>query len=323
MTRYVIVKAPGGGGLGDCIKALLVAAWYADLSDRTLVVDWRGGVYADNGYDCFDDFFQLKNLSVAKQIPTSINVLPIAWQDRLDSSLHELWTEKYFDSWDRQIASTEYSADLTILDCSADVLVVWDFSLLRAVAQTQGMVGLSDIAIYQKLADRYLALSDEFDQRLSLKLRKANIEPKACIGVHVRATNEFYANKGGGSWSKRKKAIRKLIRGGQTLFLATDNCSVEQQFSSEFANTKVLPKWFGAAGDPLHLNADAPSKRKILEEALSDTVVLGRCSAFIPTPLSSFSELVQILAPGEIPVLNSYDDGLLRRIVRRFQSFLK
>ncbi|NNC98698.1 MAG: hypothetical protein HKN85_00810, partial [Gammaproteobacteria bacterium] len=45
--KWLVVKASGGGGLGDSIKSLLVAALYASLSGRTLVVDWSGGVYSD------------------------------------------------------------------------------------------------------------------------------------------------------------------------------------------------------------------------------------------------------------------------------------
>ena len=95
--KWLVLKASGGGGLGDSIKSLLVAAYYADLTNRVLVVDWRGSVYAEEGVDVFSYLFKLKNLKTQQPLPSSKDIYPDAWRGRLDKSLHEVYTQ---DGWD-------------------------------------------------------------------------------------------------------------------------------------------------------------------------------------------------------------------------------
>lgn len=42
-SRYVVVK--GSGGFGDCINVLIRAWYFAEASDRILLIDWRNNLY--------------------------------------------------------------------------------------------------------------------------------------------------------------------------------------------------------------------------------------------------------------------------------------
>jgi hypothetical protein len=61
--RYLVIK--GGAGLGNRILCTLSGILYGILSKRTIIVDWRDGLYGDPGDNAFQKIF---DCSVVKDI---------------------------------------------------------------------------------------------------------------------------------------------------------------------------------------------------------------------------------------------------------------
>ena len=271
--KWLVLKASGGGGLGDSIKSLLVAAYYADLTNRVLVVDWRGSVYAEEGVDVFSYLFKLKNLKTQQPLPSSKDIYPDAWRGRLDKSLHEVYTQDGWDSWQRSKVIETYSFDLSKTDYDQAVLVMWEFDQVNALCQNQADLA-NPTDLYQAACKKYLHFSDMFKAKLSPILATFT-EPM--LGVHIRATDEFNSNKGTLLPDTYLNAVNNQLKSKPDLgiFLATDNVSVQAWFKQHFPNVIITDKWFAEAGQPLHMNEQCPDVLLNVSDALLDIVLLS------------------------------------------------
>ena len=59
--RFVLVKAFRGAGLGDALRAVILALIYAERNNRYVVVDWSDGTFGDEGEEVFTKLFKLKS----------------------------------------------------------------------------------------------------------------------------------------------------------------------------------------------------------------------------------------------------------------------
>jgi len=323
IDKWLVLKASGGGGLGDSIKSLLVAAYYAHLSQRTLVVDWRGSVYAEQGVDVFAHLFKLKNITTQRDLPQSNSIFPPAWLGRLDKSLHDVYTEDEWSSWQRSDVIKTYSFDMSKLDYEHDVLVMWDFDqahvLNRHINDAQ-----TDMQFYQIACQRFLSFSDNFQAKID---QVCHLFPDKRIGVHIRATKEFDSNKAQLSLSAYISAVKRIFKNNQdyALFLATDNAEIQTQFKQCFPATMTIDKWFAKAGESLHMNQQCPDQLSNVSDALLDIVLLSNSSYIVVTPQSSFSEIAEIFSKSQNqnvviidPTSHSIWSKLKRLIKRRY-----
>lgn len=316
-AKYLIVKASGGGGLGDCIKSLLVAVLYAKHTGRIMVVDWTGGVYAETDIDPYSLFFSIRGVPEVKQIPQSDDVYPVRWRGRLHQSLHEVYTQDDWLSWDRATTIKEYSADLSKLDYAEQVLVVWDFDQLAKLMEALSLPYQSALLQYQELANHHLCLSSAMEHSLQDALDAIQMPE---LGVHIRATKEFQDNKGSIGLAHYIATVEAAGFAGKAIFLATDNAKVEEEFRSRFASTQTLSKWFSRPGESLHLNDDCPDKIDGLRAAILDILLLSRCPNLLITPNSSFSELAQIMSPISQRVFGPKNSGIWSEKWQQFKS---
>ena len=292
--KWLILKASGGGGLGDLIKSLLVAAVYASLTKRCLIVDWCGSVYDTDTVDIFEQLFQLENLSTQKMLPDSDDVYPCTWKGRLNQSLHDVYIEDKWSSWQRSNVIERYSFDLSKLDYSYDVLVMWEFDQISKLLPFVAGV-CSELEMYQYACNKHLRLSAIFQKKLNKELASFS---ESMIGVHVRASTEFSDNKGGQLELDRYfHAVDKIAKKGRaTLFLATDNKSVQSAFKQRYKKLYSVDKWFSTPGEPLHLGGKCPDNVSNVINALLDIVLLSHCSFIVITPQSSFSQMAEIFS---------------------------
>lgn len=288
--KSLVLKATGGGGLGDCVKSVLTAAHYAKLSNRALYVDWSGGIYADKGQDPFYQFFKLVGVELLKKLPDSNDVHPPSWQRRLTRSLHDVYVEDGWKSWNRSQIIQFYSFDLARLDYPNEVLVMWDFDQLAKLTES------SSIEVLRGLRKKYLRLSPSmFDQFKAVKDEIGTVG----LAVHIRATNEFQQSKIGLSVSRYFLVVDSVLRETKDrlpIFLSTDNKNVEVEFCNRYPSTVVNNKWFAGAGEPLHLAPNRKDKLATLRSAMLDVLMLSNGQVILITPRSSFSELALIFA---------------------------
>ena len=289
--KFLIAKGSGGGGLGDSIKSLLAAALYAELSQRILIVDWRGGVYSDGKNNPFDAVFEVINVDHQAELPESNSVYPPAWQGRITHSLHEIYTEDGWTQWDRAQTIANYSFDLSRLDYPQDVLLMWEFDqaekLLRSFPDIHDLDGL-----YQYAAGRYLRPVVEF--RTALEHHSSRFSGPT-LGVHFRATQEFFASKGAVSVRQYFTELEQIVKQQaiHEMFLATDNCQMQTEFISRYPQVHVTHKWFADAGQPLHLNTPESVKLTALKEALLDMLLLSKCDRLLINTSSSFGQMAR------------------------------
>ena len=314
--KWLVIKASGGGGLGDLIKSLLGAAVYASLTKRCLVVDWCGSVYDTEGVDIFESLFQLENLKVQKQLPSSNDIYPFAWKGRLNKSLHDVYMEDQWPSWQRSKVIERYSFDISKLDYSYAVLVMWEFDQVEKLLPFIRDV-FTGTQMYQYACKNHLRFSPLFQKKLNDELLSFS---ECMIGVHVRASNEFSDSKGSQlELGRYFHAVDKIHKKGQVdLFLATDNKNVQLAFKKRYVSLYSIDKWFSVPGEPLHLGANCPDSLSNLVNALMDIVLLSHCSFIVITSQSSFSQMAEIFSKS-----NNHNAKIINPSKKRFLPKLK
>lgn len=82
---YRRLGGDGDGGyvvLGNRVLSLLSALLYARLSGRHLLVDWRDGMYAEEGVNAFSHLFQSRWATPVRSSPVTDSVTPSMWRGR-------------------------------------------------------------------------------------------------------------------------------------------------------------------------------------------------------------------------------------------------
>jgi hypothetical protein len=123
--KFLLVK--GRAGLGNRILCLLSAILYTRLTGRRLIVDWSDDTYSNDGSNVFTSLFQCPLCSRMDEIPTTDSIRPGIWRGHLHESalnMIKLYPEaslRYPETW------RAFSVDLSRLDYSEDVLVMWSY----------------------------------------------------------------------------------------------------------------------------------------------------------------------------------------------------
>jgi hypothetical protein len=322
----LIVKGPGGGGLGDRLWSVLVGILYCRLSGRAIFVDWTDGLLAKPGVNAFTELFSTIGLEVLKEVPdkeTSIH--PLSWQGRLKRSLHEVYVEDGNPPWDRLATIKRYSFDLSKLNYPERVLVMWDFDQLDKLrphlSPELAVCGQEELlrTIFRKHIAPHPELAAEAAQRVPH-------DGVVTVGVHVRATHEALRQKGLVPLNAYFRLVDRLSADGGRVVLATDNKEVEDLFRQRYPHIITRSKWFARPGEPLHLNATCPDRLQNTRDALIEMLMLARCDYLITQQNSAFSMMTRVASgapPENIFLLHSRMPfskrvaGYWKRVVKR------
>lgn len=301
-TKYLVIKGSGGGGLGDRVRSVLAGIIYARLSNRAIFVDWSDGMLIPQSRNVFYELFQLNNIRHVQHCPSSDDVFPEVWKDKLQVSLHDQYLASSLGKWDRQAAIDQFSFDQRVLDYRHEVLVMWEFDQLDRFAfhYADGSVN----SLMRKIAAEHLAVNSLIADRVREFRRLSYLPGEIVIAVHIRATNEFKKQKNAVSLAQYLSQIRRCIRdcsaqsnqGKFKLFLATDNRDIENQLHEAFPGQLVTrEKWFSQPGDRIHFNRHCPDAEKSLQDALIEVCLLAESDYLIYQHNSSFGILADIL----------------------------
>jgi hypothetical protein len=319
--RYLIVKSSVGSGLGDRIRAVLSAILYAQRSGRNLNVIWDDGLYGNEGENVFPHLFELRGVAEKSfPLPTDMNVFPPLWRE-LHQPMHVLYEHYIPEGWNRLKALSHFSFDQSRLDYPNDVLVMWDFDQFGVCCDPP--VTWDDHLLVGELAKRHLAPAESVSQAVNA-YRARYFRPEM-IGVHIRLSNEAQCRTKSVEESHYHTLIRRIRRRYPEtgIFLATDNIEVERRFGHRYGELLVTTeKWFGEAGDPLHLSKRRGDRFQNAVEALTDMFLLASCSHLIFPALSSFSLMASLLssaANGNITRITDYGGirGYFRKLLYR------
>lgn len=299
--RTLILKGSGGAGLGDKLMALVVGIMYAQLTKRTLFVDWRDTAYGDGTRNYFNDLFTLVDIPHIAQVPVAGTVFPEAWSGRLERSLDQVVIEDRYH-WTRLGGRSRYSFDQSRFDYTDEHLVMWEMDQFdvvkpRYLAQNTEIQGLGDEQVQAYVLERHV-LSHESLRVQVAEYERVNFRIGKMVGVHVRKTAESDANRPNPDVEHFVKQTHRLLRmdSQRRVFLACDNRSVIERFQTQFGSERVLvfPKWMPVAGMHMHMNAECPDQQQNLRDAVIDAMLLGKCDWLISSRSSAFSWLARM-----------------------------
>ena len=292
MDQYLIVKG-SRTGLGDRVRAALVGFMYAEISHRSIYVDWRDGMYGPEGTNVFETFFKVNHVAHTQPPPDSTqDVAPAAWRGRLGKSMDCVYVEDGAPPWNRTEAVNTYSIDIGRLEYPDKYCVAWEFTQLEKLRPhlPPDVRGLPAEQIESWAWHRYLELSNEM---IALVEKLITAEQGSTLGVHIRATKEFSKDKGEITLISYFEAIDRVLKKQSIgrIFVATDNSEILAEVQQKYFNAFAPPKWFAAPGDPIHLAGDCPDNLSMARDALLEVAMLARCDWLISIDNSSFSIL--------------------------------
>jgi len=298
----VVVKGGGGAGLGDRLRAVISGVAVAKLTGRQLFVDWTDGRNAPEGVNAFTELLDVPGLDLADKLPESDSVDPASWRGHLPLSMDALYRQDGCPPWSHQAAVERYSTDLSKIDRPEEVLVLFDFlqfAKLRPALHARFGIPLDwpDTRAQTPLFREHLAPRQEVRAAID-EFATARFTAHPVIGVHVRLTREAVAQKGLVPLARYFAAIDCILAANREgmIFLATDNAEISQAFAERYPRCVSREKWFGAPGEPLHLNPSCPDPLQQSRDALVDMLLLARCDYLLHAGTSSFSLLAAVAA---------------------------
>ena len=298
--KFLLVK--GIMGLGDRMLCALGGILYAQLSGRTLLVDWSDPFYSSNGDNVFHRFFESPFCSPTNDIPTTDSVYPRIWTGRLVEHATQIAQEHNFNPVETRRA---LSIDLGRLDYAEDLLVLVEYDALvdRLRPNFQGafqeLSQMTTEDILAKLLRQDLLLQSEI--RARVEHFKSNKFYARTVGVHVRYSDYrvrlFAIIRQLNALLKREPDLQ--------IFLATDNAEVKKMFEDNFQGVVSTPHWYAQPGSPIHVDRTRPDRAETAIEALIDLYLLANCDHLIFDGSSSFGWVANLLSPA--PAHNKLD----------------
>lgn len=296
--RGGVVLVKGHEGMGNRILSLLGASLYARLAGRELLVDWRDGVYAEEGVNAFSNLFRSRFATSLSSSPVTESVTPWMWRGRLDWSANAMWGHHVPPSTPLgPFAGRVFSADVRTLDHPEEVVVIW--SLTSFVSQLRPHLK-GHWESLRRLDDAGIAarLFRDFDFHPAIVERAASIRAawggEPAVGVHVRNTDRRT------NLSRLTNRLDAILarRPGCRLFLATDDKAIEALFSDLYPGMVTVPKWFATSG-PLHKwGSGCPDRVAMGRDVLVEILLLAGCDDVVLDSDSTFAFLVKLLWRG-------------------------
>lgn len=321
--KAIIIKGSGGGGLGDRIRAVLVGMLYAELSGRSVYIDWRDGVYGPKGLNVFTELFNVKELPVLPTAPEKSSTKPSAWAGRINSSMDEIWNRDGNKKWERLDAIESYSFDLGDIDHTEEVVVMWDFDQLDALREhlPREQASLDSEALLALAYQRFLSPAEELEREVANCFRDIT---GMTVGVHVRASREGTRQKGVIPLKAYFRAIDSILGKNdvERIVVSTDSKTVEEEIKNRYGSAWARQKWFADPGESLHLNDSCPDKLQAAKDAVVDMLLLARCDRLVSAQNSSFSMLARLMssAPSHHKVRLSPQISLKTRLGNKLRA---
>lgn len=289
---YLLIK--GWAGLGNRMLGVASGLLYAEITGRRPIVDWGDSFYySDDGSDTFHRFFDAPSVGRLDEIPEGASVSPEVWQGRLRDPALDILKPLLPAAF--RTLQRHASADLLRTDQPADVLVMWStresIDPLRPHLRGEHahLARRHTDAILRWLFETRMPPRREIAERVARFQREQLSGPS--VGVHVR-----YSDRRARLDAIKRRLERLLAREpGLTVFLATDNAAVRDEFERSH-DAVSTPHWYPEPGEVSHRGPDRPNPFERGVEALVDLLLLARCDHLIGDRVSSFSRVAMMLS---------------------------
>lgn len=293
-SKYVLVKAKGG--MGNRILCTITGLLYGRLTGRCAVVDWRDVSYSDDGSNVFDYFFDCPQAYSEEILPETPSIRPSLWKGKLHRSMSSMIHEFDPDKHQSCLIHKKYSVDIRKLDYPEDVVVFWHYTgrikdlMCHLNNNGDDYADSNADAVVRKVLTSRMRLSERIRQRIDDF--KRTTWPEKVIGVHIRHTDRKIP------LAKYQRNLRRLTRRHPDahIFLATDSCTVAEEFRCQYKNVFSTDKWFPRGSASMHQNPNCPDKRENGVAALVDMYLLADCDCLIYSSHSTFSLISRIMS---------------------------
>jgi hypothetical protein len=130
------------------------------------------------------------------------------------------------------------------------------------------------------------------------------------IGIHVRYSDRKT------NLSAYKAKVEKVlsVEPNATIFLATDNRQVLEDYQGRYSKVISTPKWYPDSSETMHYGASCPNRFQNGVNALVDIMLLSRCNYLIYSGQSTFSYLSRVLSG--LPMQRVVDIDRINPVVR-------
>jgi hypothetical protein len=353
--KYLIVK--GSSGMGNRINAFMGGLVYSKITNRKLIVDWRGDRYSTQEINAFHEYFSCPFIDPALKIPESSSVFPEIWRDHLNYQLRDIQKkfgpEKTLPDW-TNILKQMYSFDLSNINHEEQVLVMFDY----AFAYTKNLSKHASLlpvewptrtaeSLLQYLLKNYLFLKPSIQAEVDEFAKKNFVG--SVIGVHIRYTDNLKDGKLIPLGEYPKKLDKLLAENpNATIFLSTDNEDVYKILKEKYPSVISTNKFYSNKnGEPVAIHSGYGCKDKLQmgKEALIDMFLLSKCDYLVYSSVSSFVRLSILLSnfkkdhlfdvgrlPYQAPISQSPQDnmasrndgyGIISKLKKSFDNALK
>ncbi len=293
-NKYLIVK--GCAGLGNRLITVWSAIQYAKKTNRILVIDWRDGQFDIAGQNAFTHFFNLNNVETCllQNIPfekSSSNSIFFSNNSNLGvydgyaekinnihhylkkilftphlKKIHRKWAPSKLNPYNETL---NYGSDLNI-KCKHDIIYYIDF--LPQISLT--------------CIDKHIILKSEIEN-IIINFSESHHLNQHC-GIHIRNTDKKPTTHFNNLFKYLKESSIN------TVFLSTDDSSIENLFKEKVENVICYPKQkVVLTTEGLHqwaLYAKADNMKKIIyQESVIDMFLLSKCKTLLYQGNSSFS----------------------------------
>lgn len=289
--RYLVIKAKGG--LGNRMLSAVNGLIYADLANRTPIIDWRDGAYAARGVNAYPLLFDTPLNTDVSEIPADARIQPAIWSGYLHEHPVDLISRQFPRHHANPLIYRALCVSLRKVACEADVAVFWSYvpkngRMRRLLKRHPQFEGRALFDVYHSYLTKYFTPRAPVLAAVSATIRD---QVRPVIGVHIRYTDLRVPV------GKIEQALRSLIAAEPhaSLFLATDNLGIQQRIEKLFRKVIVTNKWLPEDGKEIHYNPANDDRTKAAEEALIDMWCLSRCDRLVFSSNSTFSLTSRIL----------------------------
>ncbi|OGW75560.1 MAG: hypothetical protein A2Z72_01400 [Omnitrophica bacterium RBG_13_46_9] len=310
-----IIAVKGRGGMGNRISAVLTGIVYSRLTKRRLIVDWHDLTYSKRGINAFHQFFTSPDVDKKLEIPYTTSIAPSIWQNRPRRSISSMIRLFGPDHYDPQEFKRRYSIDLSRIDYTEEVLVMFGYRFdwreihghfARAPREWRN---LDKLSLMRMLLKKHLFPHPSIQRKVDEF--KTRYFKGPVIGVHIRYTDNKEHPERTPSIERFPYIIDRLvgISPESRIFLATDNLKILENYHNKYKNVITTEKWHPPGGEErLHSNIECPDRLQNGIEALTDMYLLAQCDYLVYSSTSTFARLVRLLS--------SLDDSRIFNIER-------
>ena len=307
LNKKKIILVKGTAGLGNRILSLLTAILYAQLSNRTLVIDWRDPYYSTDKTNSFNDFFMYDNKEMTVSLPLSDSIAPAIWRSNLHHTVDEILTKYAADSVNHPDTWSKFSIDLSRLDYDEDILVMWSYfeqlNVMRRhfYGEWAELRGLDTKTILRKLMRDHLCLKPAIQKQVT-QFKKDRLT-RPTIGLHIRCSDKRSRIS---PMLKKLNSLQKKYPEIQ-IFLATDNSEIKQKIENNYQRVLTIPKWYPEPYTPIHVGLSDRMHHGL--EALIDIYLLAECDYLILDESSSFAYVATLISNSHEKQIYNFQRG--------------